>query len=66
MEAQENCCKGGARLDEGEGRGRRRRRSSCNLNFTCMKNAAHLLNARDVPVEQWSSWAAGRQDGDRG
>jgi len=31
-----------------------------------MKNAAHLLNARDVPVEQWSSWAAGRQDGDRG
>lgn len=25
--------------------------SSCNLNFTCMKNAAHLLNARDVPVE---------------
>jgi len=27
-------------------------RSSCNLNFTCMKNAAHLLNARDVPVEQ--------------
>lgn len=33
------------------------RGGSCNLNFACMKNAAHLLNARDVPCcvvsEEW-------------